>query len=215
MAEYQLRCFAQSGNAYKVALMLALAGADWEPVFVDFFNGETHTPAYREINEMGEAPVLDHGDLRLSQSGVILDYLSQRFRDFGPKSEAERREILRWTLWDNHKLTSYIATLRYQTKFLPDDQRQPEVMDFLTRRSATALGILDRHLFNRAWIAADHLTTADLSCVGYLYYDHEFPHDLATFPNVDRWRQAIAALPGWKHPYDLMPGYPIPPGALS
>ncbi len=57
MAEYQLYCFAQSGNAYRVALMLNLVGADWQPIFVDFFNGETRTPAYREkINEMGEVP---------------------------------------------------------------------------------------------------------------------------------------------------------------
>ena len=54
MAEYRLYCFAQSGNAYKPALMLALCGADWEPRFVDFFNGETRTPEYRAENEMGE-----------------------------------------------------------------------------------------------------------------------------------------------------------------
>jgi glutathione S-transferase len=215
VTEYRLRCFAQSGNAYKPALALALAGADWEPVFVDYFNGETHTPEFRELNPMGEVPVLEAGELRLSQSGVILDYLSQRFPDFGPRSEEERREILRWTLWDNHKLTSYIATLRFQMKFLPEERRQPEVIEFLTKRSDAALHVLDRHLFSNEWIAADHLTTADLSCVGYLYYDHEFPHDFATFPNIDRWRRAITGLPGWKHPYDLMPGHPIPPGALS
>jgi glutathione S-transferase len=215
MADYRLYCFAQSGNAYKVALLLALAGADWEPVFVDFFNGETRTPGYRELNAMGEAPILEDGDLRLTQSGVILDYLAQRFPDFGPGSETERREILRWTLWDNHKLTSYIATLRFQLQFLPEDQRQPQVIDFLTKRSGAALAVLDRHLASRDWIAADHVTTADLSCIGYLYYDGEFAHDLAAFPNVDRWRQAIAALPGWKHPYDLMPGHPLPAGAPS
>jgi glutathione S-transferase len=57
-AEYQLYCFAQSGNAYRVALMLNLIGADWEPIFVDFFvGGETRTAKYRtEINEMGEVP---------------------------------------------------------------------------------------------------------------------------------------------------------------
>jgi glutathione S-transferase len=215
MAEYRLHCFAQSGNAYKAALMLALAGADWEPVFVDYFNGATHTPEFRALNEMGEVPLLEEGDLRLSQSGVILDHLSRRYPDFGPRTEAERREILRWTLWDNHKLTSYLATLRFQMKFLPEEKRQPQVIEFLTRRSGAALQVLDRHLFSSEWIAADHLTTADVSCAGYLFYDHEFPHDLATFPNVDRWRQAIAGLPGWKHPYDLMPGHPIPPGARS
>ena len=63
MAEYELHCFAQSGNAYKPALMLALTGADWEPVFVDFFNGGTRTPEYPALNEMGEVPLLIHGDL--------------------------------------------------------------------------------------------------------------------------------------------------------
>ncbi len=61
MAEYTLYCFAQSGNAYKPALALELAGADWAPRFVDYFGGETRTPAYRAINVMGEVPVLEHG----------------------------------------------------------------------------------------------------------------------------------------------------------
>ena len=74
MAEYQLYCFAQSGNCYRAALMLNAIGADWEPVYVDFFKaGVQRTPEYREkINEMGEAPVLAHGGKKLSQSGVIL-----------------------------------------------------------------------------------------------------------------------------------------------
>ena len=80
MSEYQLYCFAQSGNAYRAALMLNLIGADWKPVYVDFFQaGETRTPTYRaEVNEMGEVPVLVHGDKKLTQSGVILTYLSER-----------------------------------------------------------------------------------------------------------------------------------------
>jgi len=75
MAEYLVYGFAQSGNSYKPALYLELVGADWKPRFVDYFNGETHTPEYRRINVMGEVPVLEHGKFRLTQSGVILDYL--------------------------------------------------------------------------------------------------------------------------------------------
>ena len=56
--DYKLYCFAQSGNCFKVALMLNLCGAKWTPRFVDFFNGETRTPEYRKnVNEMGEAPL--------------------------------------------------------------------------------------------------------------------------------------------------------------
>lgn len=215
MPEYKLHCFAQSGNSYKPALMLALNDADWEPVWADFFNGAARTPEHVERNEMGEFPVLEHRDLVLTQSGVILDYLAERWRDFGAKSDAEHREILRWLLWDNHKLTSYIASLRFLMKFVPEDKTDQNVIAWLTARSGSALKVLDRHLFTNEWVAADHITIADLSCVGYLYYDHEFGHDLTAYPNIERWRQQIAALPGWKHPYDLMPGHPIPAGALT
>ena len=74
VAQYKLHCFCQSGNSYKVALYLNCAGLDWEPVFVDFFNGATRDPKWREsVNEMGEAPVLEmDGDASSRQSGVIL-----------------------------------------------------------------------------------------------------------------------------------------------
>src|SRR5204863_7436153 len=87
MSEYQLYCFAQSGNAYRAALMLNLIGADWEPVFVDFFGkGEPRTPEYRtNVNEMGEVPVLVHKGRKLSQSGVILTYLARQSGKFRPE----------------------------------------------------------------------------------------------------------------------------------
>ena len=114
MSTYQLYCFAESGNSYKAALMLELCKLNWQPIWVDFFNGLTRTPAYRsDVNEMGEVPVLIHGDKKISQSGVILDYLAEQTRKFGPRSEDERREILRWMLFDNYKFTSYIATQRF------------------------------------------------------------------------------------------------------
>ncbi len=210
MSDCRLYCFAQSGNAYKAALFLELAGVDWEPVFVDFFNGGSKTPEYLAINEMGEVPLLERGETRLSQSGVILDYLSAEYGKFGPEREETRREILRWTLWDNHKLTSYIATLRFMLNFLPEEKRNPDVIAFLRGRAATAMKVLEGHLASNEWIAAKRMTTADLSCVGYLYFTDEFGVDMADFPNIDRWRSAISALPGWKHPYDLMPGHPLP-----
>jgi glutathione S-transferase len=102
MAEYQLYCFAQSGNSYRVALMLNLIGADWQPVFVDFFaKGVPRTPQYRsDVNEMGEVPVLVHGARKLSQSGVCLSYLAQRSGKFAPANEDEQLETLRWLLFD-------------------------------------------------------------------------------------------------------------------
>jgi len=115
MAEYQLYCFAQSGNSYRAALMLKLIGADWQPVFVDFFRGGVQRSAdYRtDINEMGEAPVLVHGDKKLTQSGVILTYLAERSGKFQPRSEDDRLEALRWIIFDNQKVSGYLGPYRF------------------------------------------------------------------------------------------------------
>ena len=138
MAEYVLHCFAQSGNAYKPALALALAGADWEPRFVDYFGGETRTPEYRALNLMGEVPILLHNGLVLSQSGVILDYLAESLGQFGPDDATERREILRWMFFDNHKLTSYTATLRFMRTFA--DAPDPAVLRVPARARRNGVG---------------------------------------------------------------------------
>src|SRR5262245_30707373 len=148
MAEYTLYGFAQSGNCYKVALALELAGADWAPRFVDYFNGETRTPAYREINVMGEAPVLEHRGKRLSQSGVILASLVGTLGRFGWKDDDERREILRWILFDNHKLTSYTATYRFLRALTKN--ANPDVMAEFRKRSENAWNVLNTHLAGKS-----------------------------------------------------------------
>jgi glutathione S-transferase len=115
MAEYQLYCFAQSGNAYRAALMLNLIGADWEPLWVDFFGkGETRSPQYRtNVNEMGEVPVLAYQGKKLSQSAVILTYLAERSGKFRPESEDERLEALRWIIFDNQKVNGFLGPYRF------------------------------------------------------------------------------------------------------
>jgi len=205
--DFRLYCFAQSGNAFKVALMLNLCGAKWEPRFVDFFGGETRQPEYRAINEMGEVPVLEHGAKRLSQSGVILDYLVSVFRRFGWNNDDERREILRWILWDNHKLTSYIATLRYMVHLAKVGE--PQVHEFLRGRVKTSLGILDGHLSKTSFCVGEKPTIADLSLCGYLYWPDEFGFSWSDYPHIGAWLDRIRALPGWVHPYELMPGHPL------
>ena len=209
MAEYTLYCFAQSGNAFKVALMLNLCGAKWTPRFVDFFNGETRTPEYRaSVNEMGEAPVLEHRGRLLSQSGVILDYLSGALGRYGAQNDDERREILRWLFWDNHKLTSYIGTLRFLVHF--QKTGETPVTEFLRGRVKTSLAILDKHLAERSSAVGERLTIADLSMCGYLFWPEEFGASWAEYPGIARWLERIRSEPGWVHPYELMPGHPLP-----
>jgi glutathione S-transferase len=204
----QLYCFGESGNAYKAALALTLADMDWEPVYVDFFNGETRASAFRAINEMGEVPVLVDGDTTLSQSGVILDYISSKTGKLGGRSAAERREVLRWLFWDNHKLSTLAGNTRFLMNFLPADKRPDAVIAFNQGRLKASYTILNDHLAATDWIVGDQVTIADLSCAGYLYYPESFGFDRKDWPNIDRWLNQIAALPGWKAPYDMMPGNP-------
>ncbi len=205
----KLHCFGESGNAYKAALPLELSGLDWEPVFVDFFNGATRTPEYRaEVNEMGEVPVLVDGDLRLTQSGVIQDYITEKSGKFGGTTLEERREVLRWVLWDNHKLSSQAGMTRFLMNFLPEAKRPAEVIGFMQGRLKSAYQVLDAHLSGRDWIVGDGPTNADFSCCAYLYYPEPFGFDRADWPQIAAWLDRIADLPGWKHPYDLMPGSP-------
>jgi glutathione S-transferase len=209
MSEYKLYGVGESGNAYKVALMLNLCAADWDFRFVDYFNDETRSESYRsEINEMGEMPVLEHGGRRLSQSGVILNYLAEQTGRFAGRDADETREIWRWILFDNHKFTSYLATLR----FLFGIRRAGEtpVVEFLRTRALGAFGIVEKHLKGRSFIVGDRPTIADISMVGYLYYPEETGIDRAAFPEIAAWAARIAALPGWAHPYDLMRRGPAP-----
>ena len=204
MAEFKLYCFAESGNAYKAALMLELCHLAWEPRFVDFFNGETRQPEYRKtVNEMGEAPVLVHGAKTLTQSGVILDYLAGLTRKFGPKSEDEGREIWRWVLFDNHKFTANLAALRFLIQFAKTGETP--VTEFLRARAVNALNIVDGHLAQNPFMLGKRATVADLSLCGYLFYGEELTVPLEPYTHVLNWLDRIRALPGWKHPYSLMP----------
>jgi glutathione S-transferase len=212
MAEYELCCFAQSGNAYRVALMLNLIGADWKPIFVDFFKGgETRTPKYRvEVNEMGEVPVLAHGKKKLSQSGVCLTYLAERTGKFAPQGEDERLEALRWIIFDNQKVNGFLGPYRFLKNFAKP-AGDPAVLAFLKGRIDGNLAIVEKRLSTRDFILGERPTIADISLVGYLYYPiEEFGFDIpGTHQAIGKWLDRVRALPGWKHPYELMPGHPL------
>ncbi len=200
----RLWCFGESGNAWKVALMLELTGTPWEPVFVDFFAGAARGPEFRALNEMGEVPVLEIDGRLFSQSAVLLRHLARRSGQFGAATEAEDDEILRWLMWDNHKFSTQVGTTRFLMNFLPPEKRPEPVIAFQKGRLKAAYTILNDHLAARDWVACDRPTIADFSLCSYLYYPEPFGFDRAEWPQIDRWLDRISALPGWKHPYDLM-----------
>ena len=93
----QLHCFGESGNAYKAALALQLSGLEWEPVFVDFFGGATRSEEYRrDLNPMGEAPVMVDGEVKLTQSGVIQMYVTEKSGKFGRGEQVKLKSGKAW-----------------------------------------------------------------------------------------------------------------------
>ena len=213
----KLHGFAQSGNTFKVAFLLRALGLPWQPVgmaFADFVGGVARNPAWREsINEMGEVPVLeDESGRKFTQSGVILTMLAEEHGRFGARDGDERREILRWLFFDNHKFTSYFATWRFMKSFAasaPD----PAVAAFLRSRIDSAFGIADKHLAGRAYIVGDALTIADISLSGYMFYPAEESGYVLEerFPNLAAWRERLRKAPGWGDPYEVLPGERIAP----
>ena len=209
----RLHCFCQSGNSFKVAFALRAMDLPYESVLVDFMHGQTRDAGWRaEVNNMGEAPVLDDGTLRLTQSGVILTHLARVSGKFAGRDEREQQEILRWLLFDNHKFTSYFATYRFMKAFgatAPD----PAVMAFLRSRIDGAHAIVNQHLATRAFLVGEQPTIADISLSGYVFYPvEESGIDIAaTYPHLGAWIGRLRQLKGWGDPYEVMPGERIAP----
>jgi glutathione S-transferase len=206
MAQYRLTCIGASGNSYKVALYLNCAGLDWEPVGIDFAGGVQRDAAWRaDNNAMGEVPVLEVAGRRMSQSGAILTWLAETTGKFAVDPD-DRFEALRWMFFDNHKFTNNYAMHRFQRCFTPQPVHE-SVLAFLHARVEACFAVAEKHLSDRRFILGDTLTIVDFSMAGYVFYPPaETGFDIASaYPAIDAWRKRLAALPGWKPPYEMMP----------
>ena len=207
MPAYRLHYFPESGNSYKLALMLRLCGASFEPVWTDFASGVTRTAEWRRtVNAMGEIPVLEEDGTSFTQTAPILLRLAERYGRFQGGDEAGRYEVLRWLFWDNQKLSGFMAMYRFRRAFTPSPDAK--VQEFLRTRVEDCLSVLEQRLRGQDFIVGRTATVADLSMVGYLSFPtNESGYDLAaSHPAVHAWLQRVAALPGWMAPYDLLPG---------
>jgi len=207
MPAYRLHYFPKSGNSFKLALMLALCGQSFEPVWTDFNGGVTRSKEWRAaVNPMGEIPVLEIDGEKLTQTAPILLQLAQQFGKFGGDNDAERFEILRWLFWDNHKLTGYMATYRFQRAFM--SSVDPHVQAYFRKRLGDFLGILETHLQSNAFAIGAKPSVADISMIAYLHFpadEHGFDFAV-THPAIRAWLDRMAALPGYKPAYELLPG---------
>lgn len=204
MARYRLHCFYNSGNAFKVAMMLDLSGCDWEAVPVAP-GDDTHTSEWwAEANGFGEIPVLQYDGQFLSQSGVILHRLARDTGLFGARTDDEAEQIWRWILFDNHKFTGNFSMLRYLCGIAKTGETP--ITEYLRARVRRAWTVAEKHLARRDFILGDRPTIADLSMAGYQFYDEDTGIDRAAeFPALEAWVSRIAALPRWRPPSAVLP----------
>ena len=193
----------ESGNVYKVALLLSLLGQPFAYRHVALFDGETRTEPYRDLNRFQEVPVLEHAGERLCQSAVILAYLADRFGRYQGRDERERRRVAEWLAWEQQRILAGPALIRFIRRFQPEVPQA--VIDYLVPRAERALGQLERAVGATAFLAGDRPTIADVAVSAYLFWLDQAGLDPSRWPALQAWLERIKALPGFKPAEALLP----------
>jgi glutathione S-transferase len=186
-----------SGNGYKVRLLLAQLGLryDWTELNVD--TGATRTPEFLKRNLNGRIPTLELDDgTNLPESNAILWYLAEG-SPFVPPDRLGRAQVLQWMFFEQYSHEPYVATPRYIVKHLaPAHPRRAELPERLAKGRA-ALGVMDQHLQSRQFFVKERYTIADIALYAYTHVAHEGGHDLAPYANVRSWLGRVAAQPAY------------------
>ena len=194
---YRLYEFPDSGNCYKIRLLLTQLGEEFERVFVDIMAGETRTTQFLAKNPAGKIPVLEIGDGDyLPESNAALWYLAEGTR-FLPDDRRDRAEVFRWLSFEQYSHEPNVATPRFWIKYLGSP---PEMNERLARRQEAgrqALQVMDDHLSTRPFFVAERFTIADIALYAYTHVADEGGIELKPYSAVRRWIEKVAAQPGY------------------
>ncbi len=184
-----------SGNGYKVRLLLAQLGQAYDWTELDIDTGKTRTPEFLARNPNGRIPTLELDDgTNLAESNAILWYLAEGSA-FVPGDQLGRAQVLQWMFFEQYSHEPYVATPRYIVKHLPPDHpRRAEMPDRLARGRA-ALAVMETHLTTRRFFVAERYSIADIALYAYTHVAHEGGHDLAPYAHVNAWLARVAAQP--------------------
>ncbi|MGO8916075.1 MAG: glutathione S-transferase family protein [Stellaceae bacterium] len=191
-----LHDYANSGNGYKVRLLLTLLGAPFARVEYDIDRGATRTPEFLRKNPNGRIPVLELEDGRcLAESNAILGYLAEGTR-FLPEARFERALVLQWLFFEQYSHEPNIATLRYWiTHHLLDDERRAQ-LEGKRRWGYAALDVMERHLDGRRYFVGERYSIADIALYAYTHVAGEGGFDLAGHAALGAWLDRVAGEPG-------------------
>lgn len=193
-------------NGHKIPLFLEEAGLEYKISRVDISKGEQFAPEFLKISPNNRMPaIVDHdpadggAPISVFESGAILLYLADKSGKFLPKDIRGRVTALEWLFWQMAGLGPMTGQYGHFTTYAPD--KIPYAIDRYTRERQRLLGVLDKQLKGRPFICGDDYTIADMACYPWVDPYVKAPLDLTPFPDVVRWRAAIASRPATKRAY--------------
>jgi len=202
--------YAASCNCYKVRLLLAHLGIDYERMPVDIFAGGTLTDEYGRINPMRTVPVLETEEGYLPESNAILTYLAEGTA-YVPDDPWERARVVGWLIYEQTDVVFMVGGLRFR---LMVGRWTPDHPEAVRRREGAleVLQLLDDHLAEDEFLVGGRYTIADIAVYGYSHRAEEAQLDLEPYPNLRAWFERIKSQPGYME--DVEPyGANAAPGA--
>ncbi|SOB53253.1 glutathione S-transferase family protein [Pseudomonas lundensis] len=184
-----------SGNCYKIKLMLHLLGLEYEWQSVDILNGETETPAFLAKNPNGKVPVLELEDgTCLWESNAILNYLADG-SEFLPTEPRLRTQVLQWQFFEQYSHEPYVAVARFIQFYLGLPQERLEEYRKLQKRGYKALDVMEQQLARTSYLVGEDYSIADVTLYAYTHVAHQGGFDLAGYPSIQAWLQRVASHP--------------------
>jgi glutathione S-transferase len=181
----------ESGNAYKVRLLLVQLGISFEHVELDILKGETRTPEFLAKNPNGRI----HDGSCLAESNAIQWYLADG-TDYLPEDPIDRARVLQWMFFEQYSHEPYIAVVRFWVFSGVADEHADEI-EARRARGYEALQVMESHLSRAGndFFVAGRYTIADIALYAYTHVAEEGGFDLAPYPAVRDWLARVAAQP--------------------
>lgn len=197
-----------SQNAWKVRLLLNHLGQPYRTVPVGIFEDEGQSDAYLRISPTGTVPAIELEDGRvLAESNAILMFLAEG-TPYLPDEPFLRAKVQQWLHFEQERVESVIGALRHWTMTGKLSRRSPELIEMKRRSAQRSLGILERELSTRAFVAGDAYTVADMSMFAYGSRAEEAGLSLNGYPRLRGWITRVESQPGF---LSTMHGYSIDP----
>jgi len=194
---YKVYGMSGSGNCHKVRMVLEALRLPYDWVEVDMVNGGTRTREYLRMNPNGKVPLLEiDSSTYLPESNAIIAYLADG-SSLVPQDRLQRARMLQWMFFEQYSHEPFIAVARFLRMFHSDPAGQRAVADSKMDGGYRALGVMEEHLAQSAFFAADRYTLADVALYAYTHVAHEGGFDLGRFPAVRAWLARVAAQPGY------------------